>query len=198
MTLSALYPSCLNALISTVYQYSCDWRYEFNYDKTAVVTFGESLACHSKAVKQQNWHVGPTNIDERDEYTNLGVYKITVVPLQRKTLNESITKTKAGMLFARLFAANFHRRLTNPMGYLKFWKQYCTPTLLFGSELWTLTPTLLNKLEACQRWFLKKLFHLPEHAPNHSLYIISGLLTIETLTDHAKKIIFSCSHHYIT
>ena len=51
MTLSALYPSCLNALISIAYQYSCDWRYEFNYDKTAVVTFGESLACHSKATK---------------------------------------------------------------------------------------------------------------------------------------------------
>ena len=57
MTLSTLYPSCLNALISIAYQYSCDWRYEFNYDKTAVVTFGESLACRSKAMKQRNWHV---------------------------------------------------------------------------------------------------------------------------------------------
>ena len=169
MTLSALYASCLNALISIAYRYSCDWRYEFNYEKTAVVTFGESLACHSKAMKQRNWHVGPTHIDERDEYTNLGVYKVTVVPLQ-KNIDESITKTreKAGMLFA----ATFDRRRTNPMVYLKFWKQSCIPTLLFGSELWTLTPTLLNKLEACQRWFLKKLFHLPEHAPNHSLYYL--------------------------
>ena len=75
MTFSALYPSGLNALISIAYQYFCDWRYEFNYDKTAVVTFGESHACHSKAAKQRNWHVGPTHIDERDEYTNLGVYK---------------------------------------------------------------------------------------------------------------------------
>ena len=73
MPLSALYRSCLNALISIAYQYSCDWRYEFNYDNTSVVTFGESLACHSKAMKQRNWHVGPTHIDERDEYINLGV-----------------------------------------------------------------------------------------------------------------------------
>ena len=62
----------------------------------------------------------------------------------------------------------------------------CYLLLMSGSELWTLTPTLLNKLEACQRWFLKKLFHLPEHAPNHSLYIISRLLTIETLIDQRK------------
>ena len=52
--------------------------------------------------------------------------------------------------------------------------------------VWTSTPTLLNKVEACERWFLKKLFHLREHAPNHSLYIISGLLTIETLIDQGK------------
>ena len=148
MTLSELYPSCLNALISIAYRYSCDWRYEFNYEKTAVVTFGESLACHSKAMKQRNWHVGPTHIDERDEYTNLGVYK-NYSGSFAKSIDESITKTrkKAGMLFA----ATFDRRRTNPMVYLKFWKQSCIPTLLFGSELWTLTPTLLNKLEACQR-----------------------------------------------
>ena len=75
MTLSAVYPSYLNALISIAYQYFCHWRYEFNYDKTVVVTFGKSLACHSKAAKQRNWHVGPTHTDERDEYTILGVYK---------------------------------------------------------------------------------------------------------------------------
>ena len=54
MTLSALYPSCLNALISIAYQYYCGWRYEFNYEKISVVTFGESPACHSKAMKQRN------------------------------------------------------------------------------------------------------------------------------------------------
>ena len=142
MTLSALYPSCLNALISIAYRYSCDWRYEFNYEKTAVVTFGESLACHSKAMKQRNWHVGPTHIDERDEYTNLGVYKNYCGSFS-KNIDESITKTrkKSGMLFA----ATFDRRRTNPMVYLKFWKQSCIPTLLFGSELWTLTPTLFEQ-----------------------------------------------------
>ena len=89
MTLSALYPSCLNALTSIAYRYSCDWRYEFKYDKTAVVTFGESLACHSKAVKQRNWHVGPTHIDECDEYTNLGVYKNYCGSFKKTLMNVS-------------------------------------------------------------------------------------------------------------
>ena len=83
-------------------------------------------------MKQRNWHVGPTHTDERDEYTDLGVYKNSCGSFTKKnTIDESITKTrkKAGMLFA----ANFDRKRTNPMVYLKFCKQSCTPTHLFGS-----------------------------------------------------------------
>ena len=57
------------------------------------MTFGESLACHSKAMKQRNWHVGPTHIDEHDEYTNLGVYK-NYCGSFAKNIDESITKTR--------------------------------------------------------------------------------------------------------
>ena len=85
-----------------------------------------------------------------------------------------------------LFAANFDRIRANPMVYVKFWRQSCIPTLLFGSELWTLPFTLLNKLEACQRWLFQKLFHLSDHVPNHSLYIVSRLLSIETFIDQRK------------
>ena len=82
------------------------------------MTFGESLTCHSNAVKQRNWHVGPTHTDERDECTTLRVYK-NYCGSFTKNIDESITKTrkKNGMLFA----ANFDRRRTNPMVYLKFW-----------------------------------------------------------------------------
>ena len=116
--------------------------------------------------------------------------KITVVPLQKTLMKVSPRLEKRLVCYLLLI-------LTNPMVYLKFWKQSCIPTHLFRSELWTLTPTLLNKLEACQRWFLKKLFHLPEHAPNHSLYIISGLLTIETLIDQRKLFFLLASLHHI-
>ena len=49
-----------------------------------------------------------------------------------------------------IFASNFDRRKVNPVVYVKLWKQACLPSLLFGAELWTLTPTLLLKLERCQ------------------------------------------------
>ena len=38
-------------------------------------------------------------------------------------------------------------RRTNPFVYEKFWKKACLPSLMFGSELFILTHSLLLKLE---------------------------------------------------
>ena len=67
------------------------------------------------------------------------------------TDNIEKTKKKAGMTFF----SKSDRRKTNPLVYIKFWKQACLSSLLFGSELFTLSPGLLLKLERCQLWFLK-------------------------------------------
>ena len=102
-----------------------------------------------------------------------------------------ITKArkKAGMLFS----ADFDRRRINPMVYIiKFWRQACIPALFFGAELWTVTKSGLEKLERCQRWFLKKLFHLPDFADSLLLNVLSGLPTIGSLL-HKKKPYFAKS-----
>ena len=63
------------------------------------------------------------------------------------------------------------------------------PSLLFGAELWTLTPTLLLKLERCQYWFLKHVFYVPEFAPGPLLLKLSGLNSIESEVA-IKKLLF--------
>ena len=45
------------------------------------------------------------------------------------------------------------------------------PSLLFGAELFTLTPELLVKVERSHSWFLKYIFHVPSFA--------SGLLSFK-------------------
>ena len=50
----------LVSLVSFHDEYSCKWRYQFNYDgKTAVVVFGESPVSHSVNMKARLWNVGP-------------------------------------------------------------------------------------------------------------------------------------------
>ena len=78
-----------------------------------------------------------------------------------------------------IFSANFDRRKVNPLIYIKFWWQACLLTLLYGSELFTLTPSLLEKLERCQLWFIRNILYVPNFTPKQLLLKLSGLNSIE-------------------
>ena len=73
-----------------------------------------------------------------------------------------------------IFSSNLDRRKANPLIYVKFWRQACLPTLLFGAEVFTVTPTLLLRLERCQFWFLKNIFHVLKFASGPLLEKLSG------------------------
>ena len=79
-----------------------------------------------------------------------------------------------------IFSSNLDRRKINPLIYVKVWRQACLPSLLYGAEVFTLTPTLLTKLERCQSWLLKIIFYVPKFAPNLLLQRLSGLNSIES------------------
>ena len=101
------------------------------------------------------------------------------------TDNIEKTRKKAGMIFS----SSFDRRKTNPVIFVKFWRRACLPSLLFGSELFSLTPSLLLKLERCQLWFLKNIFYLPSFAHGTLILRISGLNSIESEID-VKRLLF--------
>ena len=102
-------------------------------------------------------------------------------------VEDNIDKTRKK--FGFIFASHFDRRKVNPLIYVKLWKQACLPSLLFGAELWTLTPTLLLKLERCQYRFLKHTFYVLEFAPGPLLLKLSGLNSIESEVA-TKKLLF--------
>ena len=64
-----------------------------------------------------------------------------------------------------------------------------SPTLLYGTELFTLTPSLLTKLERCQHWFLKNIFYVPKFAPRLLLLLLSGLNSVESEIN-IRKLLF--------
>ena len=94
-------------------------------------------------------------MEEFYEYKNLGVLKNYVGSLS-SNVDDNIDKTrkKVGMIFS----SNFDRLKINPLICVKFWRQACLPTSLYDAELFTLTPTLLLRLEHCHFWFLKNIF----------------------------------------
>ena len=148
------------------YDYSTTWRYEFNHSKSGIVTFGETKPVHFQAMNERKWILGNVPVIEKYEYKNLGVVKNYIGSFS-SSIDDNIEKTrkKAGMIFS----ANFDRRKVNPYVYIKFWRQACLPSLLYGTELFTLTSNLLVKLERCQCWFIKNIFmFLNLHPPSFS------------------------------
>ena len=91
-------------------------------------------------------------MEELHEYKNLGVLKNYVGSFS-SDIDNNIDKTrqKVGMIFS----SNLDRRKVNPFIYVKFWRQACLPTLLFATELFTLTPTLLLDLNVASPGFSK-------------------------------------------
>ena len=87
-----------------------------------------------------------------------------------------------------IFSSNVECRKTNPLIYVKFWRQACLPSLLFGAELFTITPSLLLELERCQSWFLKKLF-MCQISPRAFLLRLTELNSIEAEID-MRKLLF--------
>ena len=108
--------------------YRIKWRYEFNHSKSGTVTFGGSKAQHFEFMKNREWLLGDTIVNELYEYKNLGVLK-NYVDSFSSNVEDNIDKTrkKVGLIFA----SNFDHRKVNPLIYVKLWKQACLPSLLF-------------------------------------------------------------------
>ena len=118
-------------------------------------------------MNEREWKLENDIVDKVYEYKNLGVLENYVGSFSSNvTDNIKKTRKKAGIIFS----TKFDRLKTNPLVYINFWKQACLPSLLYGSELFTLTPSLLLKLKRCQLWFLKNIFYVPSFA--HSTLIL--------------------------
>ena len=185
-TLLALFPTFLKVFMNICHQYSVTWRYEFNHLKSDVVTFGQTKSVHSRLLTEREWLLGETTVNELCEYKNLGVLKSYIGSFS-SNVEDNIEKTrkKAGMIFS----SDFDRRKTNPLVYIKFWRQACLPCLLFGTELFSLNASQLGKLERCQQWFLKNVFHVPRFAAGKLLLRLANLNSTESEID-LKKLLF--------
>ena len=124
------------------FDYGVRWRYEFNNSKSGIVTFGETKSQHFIFMNKCSWVLGSETV----KCKNLGVLKNYVGSFS-SNVTDNIEKLRKKV------------QESGPFGiYIKFWRQACLPSLLFGSELFTVTPNLLHKLECCQMWFLKMIF----------------------------------------
>ena len=114
-------------------------------------TFGEIFTLQPKV----GW--SDLKVDEPYEYKNFGVLK-NYVDLFSSNIDDNMDNTRKQL--GMIFSSDLDNRKANPLIYVKFWRQACLSTLLYGAERFTLTPTLLLRTERCQSWFLKNSFYV--------------------------------------
>ena len=138
-------------------------------------------------MNEGEWKLDSEEGDDLYEYKNLGVTK-NCFRSSSSDIDDNIEKTrkKARMILSM----NFYRYKVNPFIYIKIWQQACIPSLLFGTELMSITPSILSKVERCQSWFLKKAFFVPDYAHSLLLLRLSGLNSIESEI-HIRRLYFS-------
>ena len=91
-------------------------------------------------------------------FTIIGQVRVCIALPISFASNEEDNIDKASRKDGMIFSSDVNRRETNPIIYIKFWRQACLPYLLFDTEPFTLNASQLIKLEHCQQWFLKKHF----------------------------------------
>ena len=159
------------------YEYSVKWRYQFNYVKSGIVTFGDAKCVHCQFVNEHDV-LGNNSVDELYKYKNLSVVKNYIGSFADENIDK--IRKKAGIII----------RKVNRLFYIKFWRQACLPALIYGTELFTLMPSLLTKLERCQQWFLKNIFYVPKFASQLFLLRLSGLNSVKSEIS-TRKLLFS-------
>ena len=188
VSLITLHASFLQSLMTKCFRYNLWWKYKFNHTKSEAVTFGESKPLYLAAMQSRKWVLGDDNVDELYKHRKPWNFKKTMsipfLPTLMIILKKK-TQKKAGMIFS----SHLDYRKINPLIYVKFWRQACLPSLLYGAELFTLTPALLTKLKHWQSWFLKIIFYVPKFSPSLLLQRLSGLNSIESETA-LRKLLF--------
>ena len=97
-------------------------------------------------MQERSWTLGDENVDELYEYNNLGVYK-NYCGSFNANIDENIEKIRKKARI--IFSANINRHKTSPLIYVKYWKQVCLPSLLLGSEIFSLTSTKYDLIANC-------------------------------------------------
>ena len=68
-------------------------QYEFNHYKSGIVAFGGTNLQHFESLKNCEWFLGDTKVEELYEYKNLGVLK-NYVGSYSSNIDDNIDKTR--------------------------------------------------------------------------------------------------------
>lgn len=73
VTVLSLHVQGLQCMINAIDDYSNKWRFQFNPEKTTVVTFGETTQMNNRRKESRNWYLKGIKIKEKHLWEHVGI-----------------------------------------------------------------------------------------------------------------------------
>ena len=182
MLLISLSKNALQKMISICHEYSLKWRYEYNVEKCAVVTFN---AKHKTQTTTSNsFRLGDQTIPCATQYKHLGIVLDNYCSMT-PAINDAILKLR-GTFFC-ILNSGIHPGGFNPTTLLKLYKSIVIPKALYGCELWnSVQAASLQQLERAHRLCIRCIQGLPLQASSIIAASCLGVHSIEKEIDLRK------------
>ena len=144
VTVLSLQVQGLPCMINAINDYSNKWRFQFNPEKTTVVTFGETTRMNNRRKESRKWYLKGIKIKEKHSWEHVGILLNGNFSSHKRSM-EAVKKGKAAVY--GLMGAGIGPVGLNPICGVTVWKTFGIPAMLYGCEVWS----NLSKTETLNR-----------------------------------------------
>lgn len=174
----------LQVMINELESYCTQWGLTVNLLKSKVMVFRNGTRLSPK----EKWYYGGGEIETVNYYKYLGVTLTYNLSLNRH-FNETLVKSKNAIASTwSQFVRN--RRITQD-NKIKIYTSASRSIMCYAAQVWGYNQ--YDIVERLQRFFLKKLLHLPSNTPNYMIHLETRrdkeyTITLKTHFDYIRKI----------
>ena len=176
----------VDMVINMAYSHGCTWRYEFNAEKSAVLSFGETPRERATNSEFREFNLGGQKVKEKARYEHLGIMA-TCDENDPKRVSERLSKARKVLNVSTGIGVK-RKGLNMLTCNVLFWN-IVVPTALFGCEVWCLTANDVAEIESFQIYAGKRLQRLHPNTPNICSFLALGWIHLEILI-LIRKVVF--------
>lgn len=181
----------LQKMIEQLSSYCKLWNLSINLEKSKIMVFRKG----GKLARNEKWTLDGEEIDIVNSFKYLGM--ILTPGLTFKThLLERIEKSKGSL--NSVWGNFMGKRYINLSSKYNLFKAVARSIYSYGCQIWGYLN--FEETDRLQRYFIKKLFNLPDCTPNYQLHLETGLpemhlYTLEMHLNYINKVLFKYSIH---
>lgn len=174
----------LQSMLHAMEEYSKKWRFEFNSEKSVVITLGESTRTNNVLKQQRVWTINGEAIKEKVSEVHVGILLSGTFSNKERCM---LAATKGKEVTSCLLSSGVRPGGLNPICGVDLWRTVGISRMLYGCELWwDMTQSDLLSLEVANRFAAKRIQGLPPSTRSEAATGSLGLWTIEGYIDKAK------------